>query len=107
MNKNHGVLAGSVLAIAVLLRPAGVNIAAPPGPVGPLQALPGALAAGQKKPAEAADGPWLASCSYWAPVRSFADNESRSEKDGAISSTDRLGDALKGMLEQPNDSGCG
>ncbi len=67
MNKSQGATAGAVMVLAAgaFLRPSSTSA--------PLPALPSALAqapASGSPPAEPnADGPWKASCQYWAPVR--------------------------------------
>jgi hypothetical protein len=64
MNKNQGLAAGLVLAAALMFRPG----AAPPPAPAPQTTT--AAVPQEPNPTEARNGPWLASCNYWAPVRS-------------------------------------
>jgi hypothetical protein len=64
VNRNQGITAGAILAAGLMLRPT--------ASVAPTSMVEhGAETSNSKsiaaKPAE--DGPWLASCKYWAPVR--------------------------------------
>jgi hypothetical protein len=67
MEKGRGYALSAVLAAAVLLRPAGPFSA---------QQTPGSDAAKTEAASaatqEPSDGPWIASCNYWAPVRDQA-----------------------------------
>src|ERR1700679_3788730 len=67
MGKNQGVATGLVMAAALMLRPT-----APP-PTS--QAQPSTATGADTAPpalTEPRDGPWMASCNYWSPVRPAA-----------------------------------
>lgn len=64
MNKAQGVTAGAIVAAGLLLRPiASVS----PIPVAPHGSGPSLTSSEAGKTSE--EGPWLASCKYWEPVR--------------------------------------
>jgi len=64
MDKSQGFAMGVVLAAALLFRPAGS-----PSPQSPTPTGAGETAATATAQLEPSDGPWIASCNYWAPVR--------------------------------------
>jgi len=65
MNKGQGIFAGALVAAALLLRP-GTTIP-PVGPSGsPVTPANGSRTANQSH--SSSEGPWLASCQYWAAV---------------------------------------
>lgn len=64
MNRSQGITAGAILAAGLMLRP---TASVAPGPATDHGALAEASRAAAGRAAE--DGPWLASCKYWAPVR--------------------------------------
>jgi hypothetical protein len=72
MNKGQGFAVGALLAAALLLRPLGSGTPqqaeSPKGGTG--EAVPAA-------PREAQEGPWIASCSYWAPARRLEDQRAK------------------------------
>src|SRR5271165_1038967 len=64
MNKNQGFAAGLVVAATLMLR----SVAPSSAPDAPPSAAASDANAPQA-PTETRDGPWIASCNYWAPVR--------------------------------------
>lgn len=89
MNRNQGITAGAILAAGLMLRP--TASVAPVSTIG----QPPAMEAAQKGAGKTAeDGPWLASCRYWAPVRdAFESAEKQAtvkisiqDKDGTVAS---------------------
>lgn len=64
MEKGRGYAIGAVLAAAVLLRPAGSNVPQTASAGTTQNDLPAVAAAIEQR-----EGPWAASCRYWAPVR--------------------------------------
>ncbi|HEV2133072.1 MAG TPA: hypothetical protein VGR47_02310 [Terracidiphilus sp.] len=108
MDKRQGILAGVIFALAVLLRPFGVNSPQGGSPAESVQAAPQAKAGAGTRRRGPAEGPWLASCGYWAPVRLASDDAegpaSASTKETPISK--EKGDSDSGEAEKP-DPGCG
>ena len=70
MNKSLGASLGALVFAAVLLRTTG-STSNPPAGNHATDSPP--AAAGKKS---AGDGPWSASCDYWAPARPFAESDS-------------------------------
>jgi hypothetical protein len=64
MNKNYGFASGLVLAVTLMLRSA-----APPSTPDARVSTSAVDATGPQAQTETGDGPWIASCDYWAPVR--------------------------------------
>ena len=95
MNKSLGTSLGAVVFAAVLLRTTG---SAPnPSPGSGTPKTPPA-AAGKKS---AGDGPWSASCDYWAPARPFVESE---KEQSAFSLTlDPTQHSLTGILPDVPD----
>ena len=102
MNRNQGLLAGTVLALAFLFRPAGVNVSASPSGAANSENLSTGLSVAQKNAGQSPEGPWLASCMYWAPVRPTVDLPDRQ-----IRGPEKIAEAIAGMVEAPKDPGCG
>jgi hypothetical protein len=102
MNKNQGMLAGTVLALALLFRPAGANLPTPVPGSGVSQGLPGNVSVAPKKSGQSPEGPWLASCMYWAPVRPPVDVPGK-ETVGA----EKIAEAISNTVAPPKDPGCG
>lgn len=110
MNKGQGLFAGLILAAALLLRPAGVSdIPNGERPQTP-QVLPGSSGNGPYETGKQKEGPWLASCSYWAPFRQ-AEVESLA-KANASHSTDssrsihEVAEAIRAENPKAEDPGC-
>ena len=110
MNRNQGITAGAILAAGLMLRPT-----ASVSPVSMVEH--GAEAAASKTVAGRADedGPWLASCKYWAPVREVPTDSGKKkttvkisiqQEDGVVESeTDA--EVEEGDLECPVDEAKG
>ena len=67
MNKGQGFAMGMVLAAALLLRPSGSPTQSPSSATTDTTAPAAQML-------EARDGPWVASCNYWAPARQAPDD---------------------------------
>lgn len=108
MDKRQGILAGVLFALAVLLRPFGMNTPQGGNPAESVQAAPQAKAGARTRHGGTGEGPWLASCGYWAPVRlagEYAAQEASSSAKAAPVSEKKTGsDSSQG--ENP-DPGCG
>jgi len=65
MNKGQGFAVGAFMAAALLLRPAGPSITPATGTPEPGKNI----AAPTEPMLPSRDGPWIASCNYWAPAR--------------------------------------
>jgi hypothetical protein len=89
VDKRQGILAGVIFALAVLLRPFGVNPPEGGNPAESVQAAAQAKSGAGTRRSGPAEGPWLASCGYWAPVRLAGENAagetSASAKAGPVS----------------------
>jgi hypothetical protein len=71
-NKSQGLALSAVIAAGLLLRPATQTTEHPEHPLEiPAAAAPSSKASGQ--------GPWIASCDYWAPVRQPEESKDRPE----------------------------
>lgn len=64
MNRNQGITAGAILAAGLMLRP---TASVAPTPMAEHGAETSASRTASAKSVE--EGPWLASCKYWSPVR--------------------------------------
>jgi len=104
MNKGRGFALGALLAAALLLRPLGSGT--------PQQAESprgGTSEAAPPAPREAQEGPWIASCDYWAPVRQI--KKEPANKPGEVHATLDSKDGridLQAHLSESRDaeSGC-
>jgi hypothetical protein len=70
MNKGQGIFAGAVIAAALLFRPG--TATAPSGGGGPQSGQAAAGLSSAESGKMSAEGPWLASCWYWAAVQAPA-----------------------------------
>lgn len=80
MNKRQGFALGTILAAGLLLRPVGSTVqpqAGPPRGDGSPASLSGL-------PSAEGDGPWVASCNYWAPMREPEWSKDDSDVNSAI-----------------------
>lgn len=105
MNKNQGILAGAILAVAILLRPLGVNVPTSSDSSRPSQVLPTDLTKGAKETEVAREGPWVASCGYWSPARAATDPRNFPAPSKQPSWHQVLGEVIRGT-EAP-EPGCG
>jgi hypothetical protein len=64
MNRNQGIAASAIIAAGLIMRP--VSFIKPASDIPPSASSAAAASEAAKK---VEDGPWLASCKYWAPVR--------------------------------------
>jgi hypothetical protein len=64
MNRNQGITAGAILAAGLMLRPS-----ASVAPVSTMDHNAAIAASNTSTGKTVGEGPWLASCKYWAPVR--------------------------------------
>lgn len=107
MDKRQGILAGAILAVAMLLRPFAIN--APQGGSVSKTAQPAPepkTGAGTKH----GEGPWLASCGYWAPARSadsYADQTAQSGANNQRLSGLDINIDIDSSSESGSDPGCG
>lgn len=107
MNKGQGVFAGAVLAAALLLRPYGAN--PPSGSELPKMSptLTESSAGGGARPGPVRDGPWLASCRYWASIRPASEDDPDENGNGRHRlPEDEIADAIRGLNKSPKDPGC-
>lgn len=107
MNKNQGILAGAILAVAILLRPLGLDIPTSSDASRLSQVLPTNQTKGANETERAREGPWVASCGYWSPARAATDprNFPAVPKQQDPSWYQVLGEAIRGA-EAP-EPGCG
>jgi hypothetical protein len=87
MNKGQGLFAGAILALAILLRPLGMNTPTVNDTVRVSQAQPGSPSDGTETTSPNVEGPWIASCRYWAPVTSDTQGSSAVTKQSDVSGT--------------------
>jgi hypothetical protein len=102
MNRNQGIAAGAILAAGLMLRP---TASVAPGPSAERGALQESHAAAGKA---TEDGPWLASCKYWAPVRAILPEAAAKEATVKISiqSKDGSAESETHADEEDDDSEC-
>jgi len=81
MNKTQGITAGAILAAGLMLRPTATVSPTTQETGG---ATPASAAAGTKP----TDGPWIASCKYWEPVRSIPVESAGPQATATISFTE-------------------
>ncbi len=86
MDKRQGILAGAILAVALLFRPMGANA---PQSGNPSNSVPSASDSNTSAATKstASEGPWLASCGYWAAARdpdTYAENSGKNRQFSAI-----------------------
>ncbi len=79
INKSQGATVGAILLAGLLLHPLGSN--APQMAVSS-NALQGAQTTPKATEPES-DGPWIASCKYWAPARDSEDDKASDSDDGS------------------------
>jgi hypothetical protein len=105
MNKNQGILAGAVLAVALLLRPFGSTAPATGDTAKALEAGAGGESGGTNRAGVSKEGPWLASCNYWAPVTQPENGIDQSPEDAEKNSN--IASAIRDSYTPPAESGCG
>ena len=106
MNRNQGATIGAILLAGLLMRPIGGN--------SPFPSVDSKAAAASASTTESnashSEGPWIASCNYWSPVRS--DSGGKNEE-GELSATLKVGRESadwRMQVEQDKDAGettCG
>lgn len=114
MNRGQGLFAGAILAAVLLIRPAGVNAPQNGEPAQTPQTVLSSKPTGEREGATLQEGPWLASCSYWAPAR-LEEPSPKTETDKPVlneanSQTYELSQIAKAIGEEdkpPRDPGCG
>jgi len=104
VNKSQGLIAGTVLAVALLLRPFGSTA---PGR-SDTSNVSGTATRVQPEgtPVTPRSGPWLASCSYWAPVRPPVDRSAVSRENDPVESNP-VARAIRDSYTPLVDRGCG
>jgi hypothetical protein len=105
MNKNQGILAGTVLAVALLLRPFGSTAPAIGDTAKAIEAGANGQSGGTNRAGLPKEGPWLASCNYWAPVTQPANGTEKSPQ-GDEKNTN-IASAIRDSYTPPAESGCG
>lgn len=104
MNKRQGLTLGAILAAGLLLRPAGS-----PAPQQGQSSTGGtSLLSSSASMAAQGQGPWIASCNYWAPMRPPASSKNSAEVHGTLDAEDS-GIDLHVRLNQTNQDrelGC-
>jgi hypothetical protein len=104
MEKGRSYAIGAVLAAAVFLRPAGSNAPQTANSGATQDGPPAATAAIEQR-----DGPWAASCRYWAPVRERNDDSAPGQPELVGTFDDKriaLRLSLHDYLERKPGSGC-
>jgi hypothetical protein len=85
MDRRQGILAGAILAVALLFRPMGANAPQSGNPNNSVQPAPESKSPADAKNAAAGEGPWLASCGYWAAARDADTYAEKSRKNRQFS----------------------
>ncbi|HUE04178.1 MAG TPA: hypothetical protein VMR62_31805 [Bryobacteraceae bacterium] len=107
MNKGQGFAVGAFMAAALLLRPAGPSITPATGTPEPGKNI----AAPTEPMLPSRDGPWIASCNYWAPAR-LAETEKVGNPADFHASVDAKGEQieLRARVDETvgsQEAGCG
>ena len=101
MEKSQGATLGTVILAALLLRPGTANSPEPKATTEPGSAITASL---QGKAVDG-DGPWVASCEFWAPERS-APEEADSSALVVTESKNANGNPLFQAKESQEESDC-
>lgn len=99
MNKGPGVTIGALIAAGLMLRPGTNPPPAPPNSKNP--ELP--VQSGTEVPTE---GPWIASCNYWAPVRKAEAQKKPDSLEGTLKLKGRLDLEFRLTADSKEELGC-
>jgi hypothetical protein len=102
MNRNQGITAGAILAAGLMLRP---TASVAPGSIEDHGGGTSVQKTTSSKPTE--EGPWLASCRYWAPVREALESvEKKATVKISIEGEDGKIESEAHATEEEDDSEC-